>query len=258
MKQRLDKLLVTRGLAKDIKQAKAYLMAGEVLVNQEMISLPGTLVDNQAEIALRQAKPYVSRGGHKLAAALQAFDVTVTGKVCADIGASTGGFCDVLLQQGAKKIYAIDVAYGVFAWKLRQDPRIVLMERTNARKVSHLPQAPQVITCDVSFISLKQILFPAKNWLADQADFIVLVKPQFEAAKHEVEPGGVVRDPKIHRQVLLELGHWCETQDFKLFGLINSPITGPAGNREFLLHLGFGKSGKLPDFLDLIENCLSQ
>jgi 23S rRNA (cytidine1920-2'-O)/16S rRNA (cytidine1409-2'-O)-methyltransferase len=233
-------------------------MAGKVRVNQQIINHPGMKVDSRAKISVKAEKPYVSRGGYKLAAALDAFNVDPANAVCADVGASTGGFTDVLLQRGAKKVYALDVGYGILAWKLRQDPRVVTMERTNARKVENLPEKISLAVIDASFISLKLILPAVLKWIEPQATIIALIKPQFEAAKEKVGKGGVVRNKTTHAEVIYELTAWCKMHNLAVLNLIVSPITGPAGNREFLLHLNADSKQTSPDASLLVENCLQQ
>ncbi len=240
-KERLDKLLVQRGLAESREQAQRMIMAGWVLVDDRPATKPGHKVAMDAPIRVREQLPYVSRGGYKLAAGLDAFHLSPEGWVCADLGASTGGFTDVLLQRGAARVYAIDVGYGQLHWRLRQDPRVVVMERTNARYLRHLPAPVQLVAIDASFISLRLILPAAKRLLAPDGHIIALVKPQFEAGRERVGKGGVVRDPAVHRQVLMEIIEWATARDFGPQGLIPSPILGPKGNREFLLWLRPGQ-----------------
>lgn len=237
-KKRIDELLVQRGLARDLHHALALIMTGDVWVKQRRISTAGTLLKDDVSIELKEKMPYVSRGGYKLAAALDAFSIDPKERICTDVGASTGGFTDVLLQRGAKKVFAIDVGYGDFAWKLRQDERVILMERTNARYLQQLPSAIELVVIDASFISLKTILPAVEKWLAKEATIIALVKPQFEADKSDIESGGVVRKKENHAKVLMNIINWVSSRE-KLFeaGLISSPITGPAGNKEFLLHI---------------------
>jgi len=257
-KKRIDSLLVEQKLADTLKQAAALLMAGKVLVNQQAVTVPGMLVDSDAEINVKVRKPYVSRGGYKLAAALDVFDVDPADAICADVGASTGGFTDALLQRGAKKVYALDVGYGILAWKLRQDPRVAVMERTNARKVERLPEKIALVVIDVSFISLKLIVPAVLKWLEPRADIITLVKPQFEAERDKVGAGGVVRDRVIHADIIYDLINWCQTHELAVLNLIASPITGPAGNKEFLLHLSTDPKQIPPNIPSLVENCLQQ
>lgn len=241
-KQRLDLLMLERGLAPSREKARAMIMAGEVLVNGAMVDKPGTPIKAEAEITVKSKPRFVSRGGDKLAAALDAFDVPVQGAVCADVGASTGGFTDALLQYGAAKVYAMDVGYGLLDTKLRNDPRVVLMEKTNARYVETLPEPITLAVVDASFISLRLLLPVVKGWLAPQADVIPLIKPQFEAGRDDVGKGGVVRDPKVHARVIEEVLTFAQALGFTQRGLIQSPLKGPAGNIEFLAWLGWGQN----------------
>lgn len=238
-KVRLDILLTQRGLAETRSKAQALIMSGQVQVNGQLLTKAGTQVPNEVTVTIAEGLPYVSRGGIKLAAALDAFALDPTGLVCADVGASTGGFTDVLLQRGALKVYAIDVGYGQLAWQLRQDERVVVMERTNARYVEALPDRIDLVTLDLSFISLR-LLFPViVKWFDRFGKVIALIKPQFEAGSAQVDKGGVVRDPATHRQVLQQVIEYAEASDLSVLGLTPSPITGPAGNHEFLLYLGW-------------------
>ncbi len=236
-KKRLDVLLVERGLAETRERAQALILAGDVTVGERVIDKAGTPVDPSAEIEVRAPLPYVSRGGYKLAGALDAFGVNPAGCVCADIGASTGGFTDVLLQRGAAKVYAIDVGYGQLAWKLRQDPRVVVMDRVNARHLKQLPEPVDLVVIDVSFISLEPILRAALSFLKAQGEIIALIKPQFEAGREQVGRGGIVRDPAVHRAVVEKISRFAETIDLEPLNVIESPIKGTAGNTEFLIHL---------------------
>ncbi|MCA9935744.1 MAG: TlyA family RNA methyltransferase [Anaerolineales bacterium] len=236
-KERLDKLVVQRGLSPSRAKAQAYIMAGEVLVDGERVDKPGTAVPVTAVITLKSTMPYVGRGGYKLAGALEQFGIDVNGRVCADVGACTGGFTDVLLQNGAAKVYAIDVGYGQLDWKLRQDERVVVMERTNARYLESLPEPVGFVCIDVSFISLKLILPAVRQWLAAQADVVALVKPQFEAGPESVGKGGIVRETAVHQQVLTDILKWCRQNEFPPAGLMRSQIDGSDGNIEFLVWL---------------------
>jgi 23S rRNA (cytidine1920-2'-O)/16S rRNA (cytidine1409-2'-O)-methyltransferase len=242
-KVRLDQLLVQRGLAESRSQAQALVLAGEVYVDGQAALKPGLKVHDEAQIEVRERLPYVSRGGLKLAAALDSFQVSVQGAVCADVGASTGGFTDCLLQRGAVRVYAIDVGYGQLAWQLRRDERVVVMERTNVRYVEALPEPVQLVVMDASFISLGLLLPPVVRWLDPGADVIPLVKPQFEAGRDQVGKGGVVRDPAVHRQVLEKVAGYATGLGLAVLGVIRSPITGPAGNVEFLMHFRLGTCG---------------
>lgn len=253
-KQRLDILLHESGLAPSREKARALIMAGEVLVNGDMVDKPGTRVDVEAEIAVKARPRFVSRGGEKLAAALEAFPIEVDGRICADVGASTGGFTDCLLQYGAARVYAIDVGYGQLDYTLRQDSRVILMERTNARYVEKLAEPVSLVTVDASFISLRLLLPVIKNWLTTPADVIPLIKPQFEAGRDDVGKGGVVRDAGIHRRVLEDVLSFAQAQDLTVSGLIRSPLKGPAGNIEFLVWLHYADSPAKTDFTELIES----
>lgn len=238
-KVRLDTLLVEKGLLENRSKARALIMAGKVRVDGQIVTKAGVQVASEANVTVDSDSPYVSRGGVKLAAALDEFKVDPGGKICADVGASTGGFTDVLLQRAAKRVYAIDVGYGQLAWKLRQDERVVVMERTNARYLDSLPDLIDLVTVDASFISLNLILPAIIKWLAVPAQIVALVKPQFEAGRRQVGKGGVVRDPEVHRQVLAQSIGYARQLELEIGGLMPSPITGPAGNHEFLLHLGW-------------------
>jgi 23S rRNA (cytidine1920-2'-O)/16S rRNA (cytidine1409-2'-O)-methyltransferase len=233
-KRRIDVLLVERGLAESRERAQALLLAGAVTVAGRPVTKPGAVFPASVPIAVTQALPYVSRGGYKLAHALDRFGLDVRGRVAVDVGASTGGFTDVLLQRGARRVYAVDVGYGELDWRLRQDPRVVPLERTNVRYLEALPEPAEIATVDVSFISLRLVLPAVRRLLRPDAPIIALVKPQFEAGRAQVGRGGVVRDPAVHRQVLTELAAWLDANRFRLRGLTASPITGPAGNVEFL------------------------
>ena len=238
-KERLDRLVLARGLAPSREQAQRLIMAGEIEVNGVRADKPGHLVDAAATIAVRQPLPYVSRGGVKLAAALDAFALAVRNLVAVDIGASTGGFTDCLLQRGAACIYAVDVGYGQLAWKLRTDPKVVVLDRTNVRYLEALPGGVQAnrAVIDASFIGLALVLPAALRLLSPEGQIVALVKPQFEAGAADVGKGGVVREPAVHRRVLHESCTAAETLGLHVAGLITSPALGPAGNVEFLLWL---------------------
>jgi 23S rRNA (cytidine1920-2'-O)/16S rRNA (cytidine1409-2'-O)-methyltransferase len=254
---RLDHLLVQLGLAESRSQAQALVLAGQVRVNGEVAPKPGARVAVGAQVTVHQPLPYVSRGGLKLAAALDAFQISVMGAICADVGASTGGFTDCLLQHGATRVYAIDVGYGQLAWKLRQDERVVVMERTNARYLELLPEPVQIVTVDASFISLR-LLFPAVlGWLTPDADVIPLVKPQFEAERGCVGKGGVVRDPAVHRQVIERVAGYALAHGLAVRGVVRSPISGPAGNWEYLMHLTTRPSTSDFDLSAAMDECLT-
>jgi 23S rRNA (cytidine1920-2'-O)/16S rRNA (cytidine1409-2'-O)-methyltransferase len=245
-KIRLDLLLVERGLAESRSLAQRLVMAGQVRVNGEVVLRVAANVLPDVHLEVAHGPRFVSRGGEKLEAALQVFAVDVHGRICADVGASTGGFTDCLLQHGAARVYSIDVGQGILDWKLRQDGRVVVLEKTNARYLDGLPEPVDVITMDVSFISLKVLLPVVKHWFPPQLDLaqsvkgslIALIKPQFEAGRQQVGRNkGVIRDPLIHRQVLLEVLGSAQHLGYIVRGLIRSPLTGPKGNVEFLTWL---------------------
>lgn len=233
-RERLDVLLVARGLAESRSLAQRLIGAGEVLVDGRVVDKPGAQVPMTATLTLAARPRFVSRGGEKLDAALERFAIPVAGRVAADIGASTGGFTDCLLQRGALRVYALDVGYGQLAWALRQDPRVVALERTNARYVTALPERVDLIVSDVSFISVRLIYPMAVRWLREGGEIVSLIKPQFEAGRAQVGKGGVVRDPAVHRQVLVEVCAALAELGLGLRGLMVSPLLGPAGNVEFL------------------------
>jgi 23S rRNA (cytidine1920-2'-O)/16S rRNA (cytidine1409-2'-O)-methyltransferase len=245
---RLDLLIVERGLAESCSQAQRLVMAGQVRINGEVVLRVAANVPSDVRLEVKSGPRFVSRGGEKLDAALQAFDVDVSGRICADVGASTGGFTDCLLQHGATRIYSIDVGHGILDWKLRQDARVQVMEKTNARYLISLPEPVEIITMDVSFISLKVLLPVVKHWFltgddtvqAEKGSIIALIKPQFEAGRQQVGCNkGVIRDPLIHRQVLLDVLGYARSLGYIVRGLIRSPLTGPKGNVEFLTWLEF-------------------
>jgi len=239
-KKRLDVLLVERELVSSREKGQRLIMAGQVRVDGELSDKPGRQVPAEAAVTIDQGLPFVSRGGQKLAAALDHFELDVQGWTAADVGASTGGFTDCLLQRGASRVYAIDVGYGQLAWTLRQDPRVVVMERTNARYLEALPEPVDLVTLDASFISLKLLLPAAAGWLEGNGQAIPLIKPQFEAGRRQVGKGGVVRDPAVHRQVLMDILTWAKARGWGINGLTPSPLRGPAGNVEFLAQLKLG------------------
>jgi 23S rRNA (cytidine1920-2'-O)/16S rRNA (cytidine1409-2'-O)-methyltransferase len=239
-KKRLDLLLVERGLAESRAQAQRSIRAGVVRVAGQVADKPGTQVVTDAEITLQARPRFASRGGEKLEAALVRFELDVAGLVAADVGASTGGFTDCLLQHGARRVYAIDVGYGQLDWRLRNDPRVVTMERTNARYLESLPEPVDLVTADVSFISLRLILPAAVHWLRLDGQVVALIKPQFEAGRRQVGRGGVVRDPAMHRHVLAQVLDSAAGLGLGLRGLMPSPLRGPAGNVEFLARWELG------------------
>lgn len=241
-KQRIDLIIAERGLAESPEKAQRMIMAGEVLVADQVVDKPSTIIAIDTEIRLRHSLPYVSRGGLKLEAALDEFQIDVKARTAVDVGASTGGFTDCLLQRDAKQVFAIDVGYGDLAWSLRQDPRVVVLERTNIRYLARLPVdedgspvKADLAVIDTSFISLKIVLPATLNLLTDRADIIALVKPQFEADKKEVAKGGVVSNPNVHERILKETIARAKRLELKIAGLTISPVRGPAGNVEFLL-----------------------
>jgi 23S rRNA (cytidine1920-2'-O)/16S rRNA (cytidine1409-2'-O)-methyltransferase len=245
-KRRLDVLLVERGLAESRAQAQALVLAGRV----PGYSKAGQQVDEHAEVSVTEAPRFVSRGGEKLAHALEAFGVDPAGRDCLDVGASTGGFTDVLLQRGAARVVALDVGYGQLHPRLRADPRVTVLERTNARHVVSLPFPPQLVVCDVSFISVRTALPPALRLAAPGWRALVLVKPQFEAGRAEVGKGGVVRDPAVRRRVVREVAEAALGWGATVAGVVDSGLPGPKGNREFVLHLVQSDRPMLPDDLD--------
>ena len=239
-KERIDLLLMQMGLAESRSQAQRLVMAGQVRVDGNVVMKPADKVLPEAVIELEQGPKFVSRGGEKLEGAFEAFGIErLDGKVCADVGASTGGFTDCLLQQGAQKVFAIDVGYGVLHWKLRNDPRVVSMERTNARHLEKLDEPVSFVTIDASFISLK-IFFPViKDWFGTgSGQLVALIKPQFEAGKQDAARGeGVIRDHQVHRKVIEEVLLAAQKEGYEICGLAKSPLLGPKGNMEFLVHL---------------------
>jgi 23S rRNA (cytidine1920-2'-O)/16S rRNA (cytidine1409-2'-O)-methyltransferase len=239
-KQRLDVVVHERGLAATRAKARGMIMAGEILVDGAAVDKPGTMVRSDVSIEVKSKPRFVSRGGEKLAGALADFQFDVSGRICADVGASTGGFTDCLLQNGAARVYAIDVGYGLIDYTLRQDSRVILMERTNARYVEQLDEPVSLVVVDASFISLRLLLPVIKGWLTPQADVIALIKPQFEAGKKDIGKGGVVKDQAVHRRVLEEILQFGLEQDFSICGLTRSSIKGQSGNIEFLVWFGWG------------------
>lgn len=255
--------MVERGLSESRSLAQRLIMAGQVRVDGQVVFKPATTVSGDSTLELDSGPRFVSRGGEKLEAAFEAWPINLNGCVCADVGASTGGFTDCLLQHGAEKVYAIDVGKGILHWKIRSDPRVIVMEETNARFVESLPELVSLVTIDASFISLKVLLPVVKKWTLPsppsplplgegrrgEGGIITLIKPQFEAGRKEVAKGdGVVRDPEIHRKVLLDVLTFAQSESLSVRGLIRSPLQGPKGNVEFLAWLGMaGESISLED-----------
>lgn len=265
-KVRLDILLVEKGLADSRAKAQALIMAGQVRVADQVALKPATPVEPDSALTVDTGPTFVSRGGEKLEGALKAFSIDVTGLVCADVGASTGGFTDCLLQRGAAKVYAIDVGKGILHWKLRNDSRVMVMEETNARFVESLPEKIDFVTVDASFISLKVLLPAIKKWFAHfplsalegngkwkvESYILALIKPQFEAGKKEVSRGdGVIRDPEIHKRVLIDVLTFAKNEGFGLRGLVRSSLLGPKGNAEFLVWLDLKQNEAVVE--DLVE-----
>lgn len=266
-KFRLDVLLVERGLAESRAKAQAVVMAGQARVNGQVVDRPSAMFDESVVLTVDSGPRFVSRGGEKLLGALEAFPVNVAGVTAADVGASTGGFTDCLLQHGAVKVYAIDVGKGILHWKLRNDPRVVVMEETNARYVESLPEPVQLVVCDASFISLKLLLPVMRRWLLplsslgegktkqERGTVIALIKPQFEAGRKDTAQGeGVIRDPEVHRRVLREVLEFALETGFGVRGLVKSPLLGPKGNAEFLAWLDLSPAGA--DIAALVEAAL--
>ena len=239
-KQRLDLIIVEKELVKSRQRAKAMIMAGRVLVNGQLVDKPGFLVSSEDKVEFKGGdNPYVSRGGLKLEAALQNLPLDVVGAVCIDVGASTGGFTDCLLQHGAERVYAVDVGYGQLAWEIRQNHRVVVIERTNVRHMPEdaIPESVDLITIDVSFISLKIVVPAVIRFLKRNASILALIKPQFEVGKGQVGKGGVVREPQIHQKVITELSDFFHTIQLSPQSVFASPLLGPKGNREFFIFL---------------------
>jgi 23S rRNA (cytidine1920-2'-O)/16S rRNA (cytidine1409-2'-O)-methyltransferase len=277
-KVRLDVLLTERGLAESRAKAQALIMAGQVRVDGQVALKPATAIDSKSALEVDTGPRFVSRGGEKLDAALEAFAIDVRDRICADVGASTGGFTDCMLQRGAAKVYAMDVGKGILHWKLRMHPRVAVMEETNARYVESLPEQVSFVTIDASFISLKILLPVVKKWFlpsplrpspreappkgagrrdGGEGDIIALIKPQFEAGKKDVARGdGVIRDPLIHRQVLLDILSFAQENGFHIRDLVKSPLLGPKGNAEFLVLLDM-QTETSADIPALVEKVLA-
>ncbi len=238
-KQRADQALVDRGLVETRSKAQALVMAGKVFTGEQRIAKPGQQISEDTPLEVRgQDHPWVSRGGLKLEKGLDAFTIDPTGFTCIDVGSSTGGFTDVLLQKGAVKVYAVDVGRGQLHWKLRTDERVIVLEQTNARSLSaaEIPEPADIVVCDASFIGLEKVLPAALDLTADTAFLVALIKPQFQVGRGEVGKGGVVRDPALHQKVCDDVRTWVESlPGWRVLGIAESPITGPEGNREFLI-----------------------
>jgi len=246
-KKRLDLLIFERDLVPSRQRAKTMIMAGKVLVNDVPFDKPGSLVDIKADIIVKKDdNPYASRGGLKLEKALDTFPVNVKDLVCLDIGASTGGFTDCLLQHGAKKVYAVDVGYGQLDWSLRQDKRVVVIERTNIRHLAYetIGEKVDMVVADTSFISLKTVIPAAEKFMREKTGVLALIKPQFEAGKENIGKGGVVKDPKIREQVVRDMVCFFKERNYDVNGVVPSPILGPKGNEEFIIFLIFKEKEK--------------
>lgn len=260
MKERLDVLLVKRNLAASREKAKAIIMSGNVYVDDQKEDKPGTTFPEESKIEVRgNTLPYVSRGGLKLEKAIQNFNVTVEGKVCTDVGSSTGGFTDCMLQNGAVKVFAIDVGRGQLDWKLRQDERVVCMEKTNIRYVTpeDIGEPVDFSSIDVSFISLTKVLMPIHDYLTEDGEIVALIKPQFEAGREKVGKKGVVREKSTHLEVVETIVNYAVGQGFDVLNLTFSPIKGPEGNIEYLIHLkkceGIGKVSACTDITAIVD-----
>lgn len=255
-RRRLDLALVERGLVTSRERAQALILAGQVRVDERVERRAAQLTDEGTQITLTASRRYVSRGGVKLEHALRSFNLDVTGQVCIDAGASTGGFTDCLLQRGAARVYAVDVGYGQFDWQLRNDPRVILLERTNVRHLELLPELGDFACADVSFISLRLVLPTLMRLIMTTGPIVTLVKPQFEAGRGAVKRGGVVREPPVHRSVLNELTAFSASIDLGLQDLTASPLRGPAGNIEFLAL--WRRGGPRIDAAELIGSVVDQ
>jgi 23S rRNA (cytidine1920-2'-O)/16S rRNA (cytidine1409-2'-O)-methyltransferase len=257
-KVRIDTLLIERRLVESRQKAQSLIMAGQVLVDGHVIDKPGRRIPESAQVTLREGPPYVSRGGIKLAHALDRFGVNVSDRITADIGASTGGFTDCILQRGARKVYAVDVGYGQLAWKLRQDPRVVVLDRTNVRYLESLPEPVDLATVDVSFISLELVLPQVVKLLRPEGEILTLIKPQFEAGRDQVGKGGVVKDSAVHRMVLEKVAALATREGLRVRGFIPSPIRGPAGNVEFFAHFSLDQRWDSICIEEAVDACLRE
>jgi 23S rRNA (cytidine1920-2'-O)/16S rRNA (cytidine1409-2'-O)-methyltransferase len=252
-KLRADELIVAQGHADSRSKAKAMILAGDVRIGDRMVRRPAEMLPVGTELTVARPPRYVSRGGFKLEHALDTFEIDVTGKVAADLGASTGGFTDCLLQGGARRVYAVDVGYGQLDYRLREHERVVVMERTNVRYLQELPELTDLVTIDVSFISLEHVLPVAARLLKPQGELVALIKPQFEAGKAAVDRKGVVRDEKTREQVVIRIVDIARSESLELQGLVRSPLIGPAGNEEFLAHfLLHGQPAEVSVLLDRV------
>ena len=236
-KKRIDIILVEKGLAESRAKAQAMIMAGDVLADGKIVLKAGTLVNKDADVSVAEPPPFVSRGGLKLDYGLGYFGLDVRDAVVADIGASTGGFTDCLLKRGVRRVYAVDVGYGQLDYRLRQDPRVIVMDRVNARNTPDIREKLDIVVIDVSFISVEKIIPAVAGLLKEKGSIIVLVKPQFEAKRKEVGKGGIIRQPEIHARVLGRFVKWVTDNGYRLKGMVGSPIEGASGNREFLTWL---------------------
>jgi 23S rRNA (cytidine1920-2'-O)/16S rRNA (cytidine1409-2'-O)-methyltransferase len=236
-KKRIDIMLVEKGLAESRAKAQAMIMAGDVLADGKIVLKAGTLVNKDADVSVAEPPPFVSRGGLKLDYGLGYFGLDVRDAVVADIGASTGGFTDCLLKRGVRRVYAVDVGYGQLDYRLRQDPRVIVMDRVNARNTPDIREKLDIVVIDVSFISVEKIIPAVAGLLKEKGSIIVLVKPQFEAKRKEVGKGGIIRQPEIHARVLGRFVKWVTDNGYRLKGMVGSPIEGASGNREFLTWL---------------------
>lgn len=236
-KKRLDNILVEKNLAQSLDQAQKFIISGLVSVNGALADKAGSMHDPDSQFSLKDRKEYVGRGAYKLISALDKFEISLAGKTCSDIGSSTGGFTEVMLERGAVKVFAVDVGYGELDYKLRKDPRVAVMERTNARYLESFPQEVSFSTVDVSFISVKQILPALSKCLTSNGEMLVLVKPQFEADKSEVGEGGIITDPAVHIKVLESVMKWTLENTLFIRGLMKSGLEGTKGNKEFFLWL---------------------
>lgn len=256
MKERLDILMVKRGLAASREKAKAVIMSGNVLVDGQREDKAGTMFADTVDVVLKgNPLPFVSRGGLKLEKAISRFGLLLTGRICMDVGASTGGFTDCMLQNGAAKVYSLDVGHGQLDWKLRNDPRVVCMERTNIRYVvpEDIQENPSFVSIDVSFISLTKVLGPVYELLEEEGEIVCLIKPQFEAGREKVGKKGVVRDPEVHEEVIYKVMEYAISLGFQLMHLSFSPIKGPEGNIEYLLHAGKTRKSETENSLPVGE-----